>query len=406
MKNLLRPASFSPRAARFRLITVAVADVALVLTGLRGLAAAPQSSEPHAYALTGAFHGTHDPSIIKEGGTFYVFATGTAFAPAVPALVGDSIETGAAAATSQSVAPDPLAPPAIAGGRPIGQLPIRCSTDLQAWKPCAYVFAQIPDWIKEASPATKDLWAPDISFFDGVYHLYYAYSTFGENASGIALATNKTLDAASPAYKWVDQGLVLKSTPTDDFNAIDPNLIIDERGQSWLSFGSFWSGIKMRRLDRTTGKLSTQDTKLYSLATKARPAPSSPTKPSLPLNWQAIEAPFVIHQGRYYYLFVSWDLCCRGAQSTYRGMVGRSRNITGPYVDRDGVPMMKGGGSPVLMSNSKWAGPGGQSLLKLNDGFIIAFHAYDSKTGRPALQISTLGWKDGWPSASLEGDGR
>jgi arabinan endo-1,5-alpha-L-arabinosidase len=144
------------------------------------------------------------------------------------------------------------------------------------------------------------------SYFNGLYHIYYAYSAFGKNTSGIALVTNKTLDPASPDFKWMDQGEVLNSRKEDDFNAIDPNIVFDAQGTPWLSFGSFWSGIKMRRADPQTGKLSTADTQLYSLAARERPANAPPNPPGLPGNWQAIEAPVIIHHGDYFYLFVSF----------------------------------------------------------------------------------------------------
>jgi arabinan endo-1,5-alpha-L-arabinosidase len=161
------------------------------------------------------------------------------------------------------------------------------------------------------------------------------------NTSGIALATNETLDSSSPKYAWKDEGLVLKSTESDDFNAIDPNIVLDSKGQPWLSLGSFWSGIKMRRIDAATGKLDPADSTIYSLASRARPANSEPTKPGLPPNWQAIEAPFIVHHGHFYYLFVSFDLCCRGTKSTYRTMVGRAKKVTGPYLDANGTPCFR-----------------------------------------------------------------
>ncbi len=159
----------------------------------------------------------------------------------------------------------------------------------------------------------------------------------------------------------------------------------------------------MRRLDRATGKLSEQDTKLYSLASRARPPDVAPDTTDLPANWEAIEAPFIIHHGRHYYLLVSWDLCCRGLKSTYRTMVGRSRNITGPYVDKTGTRMLDGGGTQILAGNKTWLGPGGESLYVDKERTLIAFHAYDAKTGRPSLQISTIVWKHGWPQAGLAG---
>ncbi len=330
---------------------------------LAGLAMPLTSQQPQALELTGDYPMTHDPSIARAGGTYYVFATG--FAP---------------------------------GG---GQIAIRCSHDLHTWKQCGHVFDVIPAWIRAVSPKTRELWAPDISFFNGKFHLYYAYSTFGSNTSGIALATNETLDPTSPRYHWVDEGLVLKSVAGDDFNAIDPNVVLDAKDQPWLSFGSFWSGIKMRRLDAATGKPSAADSKVYSLATRTQPEGAPPAQPNLPPDWEAIEAPFVVHHDGFYYLFVSFDLCCRGVKSTYRVMVGRSFAVNGPYVDASGKAMLEGGGTELLTGNARWRGPGGESVLQRPEGDILVFHAYDAKTGKPALQVSTLTWKDGWPKAAL-----
>jgi arabinan endo-1,5-alpha-L-arabinosidase len=198
------------------------------------------------------------------------------------------------------------------------------------------------------------LWAPDVSFFSGKFHLYYAYSAFGVNASGIALATNETLDPADRKYHWNDEGLVLKSTESDDFNAIDPNIVLDGKGQPWMSFGSFWSGIKMRRIDVTTGKLSAKDAKLYSLAARVKPENAEPRPPGLPANWQAIEAPFIVRHGEFFYLLVSFDLCCRGTKSTYRIMVGRSRKPSGPYMDAEGRCSRVGAHSYWPVTNDGW----------------------------------------------------
>jgi arabinan endo-1,5-alpha-L-arabinosidase len=325
---------------------------------------ASHGQHPHAYALSGDVAGTHDPSIIKEGKTWYVFATGKA--------------------------PDG------------GQFAIRCSDDLEHWKLCGHVFDVVPAWVHERSPGTRDLWAPDISYIQHEYRLYYAYSLFGKNTSGIALATNKTLDPASPDYKWIDKGLVFESKAEDNFNAIDPNLVIDAKGGEWLVFGSFWDGIKMRRLD-DSGMLSKTDTTLYSLARRARPEVAAPAPPGLPANWQAIEAPFIVRHGGYFYLFTSWDLCCRGLKSTYKTMVGRSKSVTGPYVDATGKPLAEGGGTLLLTANARWLGPGGESVYQgPRKQDLIVFHAYDGKTGKPSMQLSTIDWTGGWPHAALE----
>ncbi len=147
----------------------------------------------------------------------------------------------------------------------------------------------------------------------------------------------------------------------------------------------------MRAMDSKTGKLFESDSKLYSLARRKRPANPPPNPPGLPGDWQAVEAPFIVHHGKYYYLLVSFDLCCRGTKSNYKTIVGRSRNVTGPYVDSDGTPMMDGGGTPVLLGNSRWIGPGGESVGHEKDADIMVFHAYDGgRTRRLKVAIRRI----------------
>jgi len=297
----------------------------------------------------------HDPVIIREGDTFYVFSTG--------------------------------------GRRRGGIIPIRRSKDLHRWSLCGNVFRTLPDWATKEIPGARGAWAPDISFFNDRYHLYYSVSTFGKNNSAIGLATNKTLDPNSPDYEWIDQGMVVRSTRgRDDWNAIDGNIAVD-KDKVWLSWGSYWSGIKMRRIDQRTGKLSIKDTTLYSLAGRPRKGP--PKKSS---SEGAIEAPFIVRHNGYWYLFVSFDICCRGVNSTYKIMVGRSKDITGPYVDSSNNPMMDGGATLVIESTTdNWKGPGHCAVIKDAGIYYLVFHAYHGRTGRSELKISTLAWKDGWP---------
>jgi len=299
-----------------------------------------------AWAQEGDARQVHDPSIIKEGETYYVFSTRAGLA-------------------------------------------IRCSKDLVHWRLCGDVFAHLPEWAVKDVPGLRGLWAPDVSYFNGAYHLYYSVSTFGSNRSSIGLATNETLDPASDKYRWVDQGKVISSNVTDDWNAIDPDVVLDEQDQPWLSFGSFWGGIKLRKLDPSTGKLSSQDQTLYSLA--RRPAPG------------AIEAPNIIRRNGYYYLFVSFDFCCRGKDSTYNIRVGRARQLTGPYVDRSGKPMTDGGGTLVVAGAGRWAGPGHCSVLQEKDRDWLVYHAYDTEwRGVSTLRIAALHWDpEGWPTIGL-----
>jgi arabinan endo-1,5-alpha-L-arabinosidase len=252
----------------------------------------------------------------------------------------------------------------------------------------------LPQWATNEITRARGAWAPDISWFNGKFHLYYSLSSFGVNESAIGLAVNETLDPASPLYKWVDQGLVIRSRPgVDDFNAIDPNLVIEDKRSVWLCWGSFWGGIKMRRIDPLTGKPSATDTNLYTLAKRLR----SRSHQTPPVEG-AIEAPTIVQRGGWWYLFASYDFCCRGTNSTYNVKVGRARHVTGPYVDREGKPLTEDGGTPVVEAiTPNWNGAGHQTVFAEAGRDYLMFHAYDPRTGQAQLKISTMVWESGWP---------
>ncbi|SFG01731.1 Ricin-type beta-trefoil lectin domain-like [Actinoplanes philippinensis] len=259
-------------------------------------------------------------------------------------------------------------------------LPIRRSIDLVHWTYTGTVFDTPPAWVAEELGVTPaDFWAPDITWFDGEYHLYYAASSFGTNDSVIGLATTKSLDRP----QWVDRGLVLRTTKgVDDVNAIDPDVSFDRAGNAYLAYGSFWDGLRMRRLDTSTGLLSTTDTTEHRIASR---------------GGMAIEGPSITYHDGWYYLFVSFDFCCRGVNSDYRVMVGRSRSITGPYLDAAGKALTEGGGTQILAGYNDFAGPGHGDVY----GDLFAHHYYDrADGGAPKGSIRRISWAHGWPRLS------
>jgi len=294
----------------------------------------------------------HDPVIIRQDSTYYVFCTGW----------------GISAFSSK---------------------------DMKHWTQQSPVFAKAPDWAVQAIPGFRGhIWAPDISYHNGQYYLYYAVSAFGKNTSAIGVATNKTLDTTSKDFKWVDHGKVVQSVPNRDmWNAIDPNLIVDEKNTPWLVFGSFWNGMKLVELNNDLLSVA-QPEQWYTVATRKRDF----ILPDSVAGDAAIEGPFIYKKDKYYYLFVSFDYCCRGEKSTYKMMVGRSENVYGPYVDRDGVPMNLGGGSTVLEGDANWHGVGHNAVANFNGTDYLVFHGYDAHDkGKSKLRIEKLVWFNGWP---------
>jgi len=257
------------------------------------------------------------------------------------------------------------------------------SSDLKHWCLAPPVFERPPDWVEAVVPGHRGyFWAPDLIEWNGRFLLYYSVSAFGKRTSAIALATSPTLDPAAKDYRWSDQGIVIQTGEDDDFNAIDPGVVATPEGELWLVFGSFWSGIKLIQLDPHTGKRLSPDSPMYSLAHK-----------------EQIEAPAIYFHDGYYWLFVNWGYCCRGVRSTYNIRVGRSRSVTGPYLDREGVEMLEGGGTFVLDSQGAAIGPGHAGLFQHDGQSMLSYHYYSrDHRGRPRLGVSPLRWDDqGWP---------
>ena len=296
---------------------------------------------------------THDPVMIKEKDTYYLFATGQGIS-------------------------------------------VMSSRDMKNWKFEPSVFSEAPQWAVELIDGYNGhTWAPDVIYHGGQYHLFYSCSAFGKNTSAIGHATTPTLDRKDPRFKWTDHGMVIQSVPNrDSWNAIDPNIIIDEKGTPWMTFGSFWDGIKLVRLTDDLNAVA-EPQEWYSISRRQR----SVSVKSEDAGDGAVEAPFIMKHGEYYYLFVSFDYCCRGLKSDYKVAVGRSKDVRGPYLDRDGKSMEYGGGTIIVKGDKNWAGIGHCAAYKFEGKYYFIAHAYSVKNdGTPMLYVRTIKWtEDGWP---------
>ncbi|MBN1119371.1 MAG: arabinan endo-1,5-alpha-L-arabinosidase [Bacteroidales bacterium] len=296
----------------------------------------------------------HDPVAIKAEGKYYIFGTG----PGLESAVSD---------------------------------------DKENWsKYSPGVFDPMPEWFKKEVPNFNGhVWAPDIVFHKGKYYLYYSVSSFGSNLSCIGVATNTTLDKANNDYKWEDHGVVIQSVPgRDNWNAIDPNIIFDENNVPWLAFGSFWDGIKIVKLNEELLTIA-EPQEWNTIAARERDFGLDDSEPGNGM----IEAPFIIMKDDYYYLFVSFDKCCRGSESNYNVRIGRSKSVTGPYLDKEGVPMTQGGGTLFIEGDENFYAIGHNSVYNFDGVYYMYSHGYDvNDRGKPKLLVHILEWNDeGWP---------
>ena len=283
------------------------------------------------------------------------------------------------------------------------------SKDRQSWTVLREpVMTVIPQWAHDSVPGfTQHVWAPDIIRWRGRWWMAYSCSTFGRNGSAIGL-----LSARSLSYPiWNDEGCIVTSRENrDNWNAIDPNFVIDDQDQPWLVWGSFWDGIQLARLDTTMhiakGEKPRTIARRYNLNNPTAKAalPINPNPPKNPTSDfagpNAIEAPFIFKHDGWYYLFVSWDYCCQGSKSNYRVAVGRSKSVEGPYLDRKGIDMRYGGGNLFLEGDkTNYEAAGHCAVYHLDNQDIFICHGYSVvQQGASVLIQRPIRWtEDNWP---------
>ena len=261
------------------------------------------------------------------------------------------------------------------------------------------VMTVMPQWTRDSVPGFRQhVWAPDVIRWHGRWWMAYSCSTFGKNGSAIGL-----LSAPSLSFPvWDDEGCIVTSREKrDDWNAIDPCFVIDDQDQPWLTWGSFWDGIQLVRLDSTMHVA--QGCQPRTIARRYDPSAKHPddNPTSRFAGPNAIEAPFIMKHDGWYYLFVSWDYCCRGAKSNYRVAVGRSRSVAGPYLDRQGKDMLVGGGTLFLEGDKQqFEAAGHCAAYNMNGEDIFVCHGYSTHHNGAAILIQRpIRWTaDGWPT--------
>jgi len=228
--------------------------------------------------------------------------------------------------------------------------------------------------------------APDVVKIGDRYLI--AYGATGGGLGGghngrILTMWNKTLDPKSPDFKYSESVIVASSDGTEDCDPIDPGLLLDPTdGRLWLSYGTYFGFIQLVELDPKTGK-RVEGNKARNIAIDC-------------------EATDLMYQDGWYYLLGTHGTCCDGPNSTYNIVVGRSRKVTGPYLDNMGRDMLKGGGKMVVAAGERLIGPGHFGRMVIDEGVQKMSCHYEAdldQSGRSVLGIRPLLWKNGWPVA-------
>jgi arabinan endo-1,5-alpha-L-arabinosidase len=314
------------------------------------------------------YRNVHDPSIVKDGNTYYCYNTDVCF--------GADIRPG---------------------------VQIRRSTNLVEWDFVGWVFNSLPqmgvDFIQNNNGQPfNSLWAPYVMKVGSQYRLYYSLSSPTPRLSVIGLAT-----ASGPLGPWTEQGLVVTSKNDNAIqtNAIDPSVVIDQAGNHWMYYGSAWDGIYKLQLNPATGLALNAGDK------GSRVAQRGSTGNSINGN---IEGPEIIYNAQFnkYYLFISYDWL----QTKYNVRVGRSDNPDGPFYDFDGNninnniddgPMIL---APYKFNNhSGWQGVAHCAVFE--DGNSQYYMAHQGRPGENSyymdLHVRKIFWtEDGWPVVSPE----
>ena len=263
------------------------------------------------------------------------------------------------------------------------------SFDLVHWNYIGDAFQHAPAWVGNA---TNQFWAAAVKHFNNKYYLYYVAPNTPQGAPAIGVATS-----ASPAGPWTDAGVPVIEPENNPYNGapgravIDPDVVEDDAGQRYISYGSFNGGISARKLsaDGLTSDASTE-------------------KQIAVDNYY--EGGNYFKHGGYYYFFTSVTGCCDGPLSGYSVRVGRARTPLGPFLDPNGVDLNSydpGGAIPIAANGNRWIGPGGNVVFTDDSGQdYMLYHAIDANspyfdgypgyTRRPAL-IDPIDWVDGWP---------
>lgn len=295
---------------------------------------------------------------------------------------------------------------AVTGKEPTSNYPCGLETwwrkkkDRGDWKPGQCLLSKKPQWVEKHCPGNDGAyWAPTLVRRNAlIYSVSDGFDEEGTTCLGVAKATGTFPDQLT----WTDSGKPLTCIIGDQYeeerSAIDPDVFLGFDKKTYLvTGGGVIIGTELKPWSLMPKSGNWFDKNDPSWKEMAR----GPKISFREYDW--VEAAFIYpnHKTNYYYLFVNWGTCCSGIKSTYNIRVGRSRNPLGPYVDKKGKDLMKGGGSLFLKERSYMVGPGHPAIYQKGSKEILTFHYYDTRRdGLPWIAERWLKWNTkGWPYA-------
>jgi arabinan endo-1,5-alpha-L-arabinosidase len=318
-------------------------------------------------------YNVHDPACKKFGDYYYMYSTDAIFAGKKREMPEKEI--------------------------PAGYIQVRRSKDLIHWEFVGWAFPEIPEeavqWVQSHTNGrgAVNIWAPYVVQHKDIYRLYFCVSSFGQKISYLGLA-----ESISPEGPWVQKGCVVKTGDQSVMNAIDPSVIIDEKGRWWMHYGSFFGGLYCVELHPETGLCLKKEDQGHLIARRAN------------YRKDNLEAAEIIYHPdlKKYFLFVSYD----PLMTTYNVRVGRSDNAEGPFFDFTGQNLKDTlNDFPVLTAPYRfdnhpgWAGTGHCGVLRTEDGQFFMFHQgrLSPLNRMMVLHVRQLFFTtDGWPVVSPE----
>lgn len=262
------------------------------------------------------------------------------------------------------------------------------SKDMVHWEYVADAFtpASKPSW-----KTGSNIWAPDIAYVNGKYHLYYAFSFWADPNPGIGLAI-----ADKPEGPFIDQGKLFLSSDINVQNSIDPCYYEDD-GKKYLFWGSFRTNMGTATRYGTFVTQLTDDGKAVKNLSDIKK-----------IAGEDFEAPMIYKHDGYYWFFGSKGTCCDGANSSYNVRVGKASSVTGPYYGQGGADIVGlDRGTFGLQRAGIFVGTGHNSSIitdKLGQDWIL-YHAMDVRNAviggvnQRALMLDKVNWDPatGWP---------